>query len=176
VKEKIAIIWHDITQLAVDAIVNAANCNLSGGEGVDGAIRWAAGTSLTEECSAIGWCETGDAVITKGYDLPAKYVIHAVGPLWRGGNDGEDELLARCYRRCFEIAALHDVRSIAFPAISSGIYGFPVERGSFIAMNAAQIALDSIPVLERIYFIVYSCGVRDVYLNAYERVFEKSGV
>ena len=175
-REKITIIWHDITLLAVDAIVNAANCNLSGGEGVDGAIHWAAGVGLSEECSAIGWCDTGDAVITKGYDLPAKYVIHAVGPLWRGGGDGEEELLARCYQRCFEVAALHDVRSIAFPAISSGVYGFPLGKGSFIAMNAAQTALDSIPKLERIYFSVYSCGARDAYLSAYEQVFGKRGV
>lgn len=170
-KEKVSILWNDITQLAVDAIVNAANCNLSGGAGVDGAIHWAAGTGLAGECAAIGWCDTGDAVITGGYNLPARYVIHAVGPVWRGGDQGEAELLARCYRRCFEIANGHGIRTIAFPAISSGVYGFPLDRGSEIAMMEARSALEKFPGLEQVYFVVYSAMAREIYLQFFDKVF-----
>lgn len=173
-KEKITILWHDITQLAVDAIVNAANCTLLGGEGVDGAIHWGAGKGLDEECAAIGWCDTGDAVITGGYNLPSGYVIHAVGPLWRGGDRGEDEQLAGCYRRCFEIAYLHGVRTMAFPAISAGVYGFPLDRGSEIAMAEARAALEKFPALERVYFVVYSASAREIYLRSLERIFGES--
>ncbi len=174
-KEKITVVWHDITRLAVDAVVNAANSKLSGGEGVDGAIHWAAGTGLDEECAAIGWCDTGDAVITGGYSLPARYIIHTVGPLWRGGDTGEDELLAGCYRRCFEIASLRGVRTIAFPAISGGVYGFPLDRGSVIAMIEAKAALERYPGLERVYFVVYSGKAREIYLGAFDQVFGGSG-
>jgi len=170
-KENISILWNDITLLTVDAVVNAANCNLSGGEGVDGAIHWAAGTGLDEECAAIGWCDTGDAVITGGYNLPARYIIHAVGPVWRGGGQCEAELLASCYRRCFEIANQHDIRTIAFPAISSGIYGFPIDRGSEIAMNEARSALEKYPELEQVFFVVFSAMAREIYLRAFDRVF-----
>lgn len=170
-KEKISILCLDITSLTVDAVVNAANCHLSGGGGVDGAIRWAAGSGLAEECAALGWCDTGDAVITGGYNLPARHIIHTVGPVWRGGGEGEPEQLARCYRRCFEIAHQHGIRTIAFPAISSGIYGFPLERGSDIAMEAALAALEAFPGLEQICFAVYSSRAREVYLQAFERVF-----
>jgi len=170
-KERISILWHDITQLTVDAIVNAANCNLSGGEGVDGAIHWAAGTGLAEECAAIGWCDTGDAVITSGYNLPARYIIHAVGPVWRGGGQGEAEALARCYRRCFEIVNTHGIRTIAFPAISSGVYGFPLERGSEIAMTEAWAALGKFPGLEQVYFVVYSARAREIYMQAFDKIF-----
>jgi len=127
-REKIDIIWNDITSLAVDAIVNAANCNLSGGSGVDGAIRWAAGEGLDQECAAIGWCETGDAVITGGYNLPAGHVIHAVGPVWRGGGNNEAEQLASAYCRSFEVAHQHGLRTIAFPGISTGIYSYPQDQ------------------------------------------------
>jgi len=170
-EEKVSILWHDITQLAVDAIVNAANCNLSGGEGVDGAIHWAAGTGLDEECAAIGWCDTGDVVITGGYNLPARYIIHAVGPVWRGGNQGEVEALARCYRRCFEIANVHGIRSIAFPAISSGVYGFPLDRGSEIALTEALAALEKFPKLEQVYFVVYSARAREIYVQVFDKIF-----
>ena len=170
-KEKISILWNDITSLTVDAVVNAANCNLSGGGGVDGAIHWAAGTGLDEECAALGWCDTGDAVITGGYNLPAKHIIHTVGPVWRGGDHCEAELLASCYRRCFEIANQNGIRTMAFPAISSGIYGFPVDMGSEIAMTEARTALEKFQYLERVYFIVYSATAREIYLQVYGRIF-----
>lgn len=166
----IDIIWCDITTLAVDAIVNAANSNLSGGSGVDGAIRWAAGEGLDRECAEIGWCETGDAVITGGYNLPARYVIHTVGPVWRGGGNNEAEQLAGAYRRCFEVADQHRLRSIAFPAISTGVYGYPQDQACLIALTEARAALERFPELERIVFVVYSGRARELYLEARARV------
>jgi O-acetyl-ADP-ribose deacetylase (regulator of RNase III) len=132
----VEIIVADITTLPVDAIVNAANSALRRGGGVCGAIHSTAGPELEAECLALGGCATGDAKITQGYRLPARHVIHAVGPVWHGGGDGEDELLASCYRRALEIAKDHQLRSIAFPAISTGIYGFPPERAARIAVEA----------------------------------------
>ena len=150
------IVVADITTLGVDAIVNAANTSLLGGGGVDGAIHRAAGPGLLAECRTLGGCETGNAKITRGYRLPAKHVIHAVGPVWNGGSRGEDELLASCYARAVELCRANRLGSIAFPAISTGIYRFPADRAADIAVNTAVQSLASAPSLSQVIFCCFS--------------------
>jgi O-acetyl-ADP-ribose deacetylase (regulator of RNase III) len=158
-------IHADITTLRVDAIVNAANSALLGGGGVDGAIHRAAGPELLAECRTLGGCATGDAKITRGYRLPARHVIHAVGPVWHGGHRGEAELLASCYRRSLELAAEHALRSIAFPAISCGAYGYPLALAVPIAVSAVR-GSNRLDVLERVLFVCASAEVLDAYQRA----------
>jgi O-acetyl-ADP-ribose deacetylase (regulator of RNase III) len=153
---RLDVVVADITTLSVDAIVNAANSSLMGGGGVDGAIHRAAGPELLAECRQLHGCATGDAKITEGYRLPARHVVHAVGPVWQGGRQGEDGLLASCYRRAVELCAANDLASIAFPAISAGVYRFPPERAARIAVSSTVEALSAAPSLSRIIFCCFS--------------------
>jgi O-acetyl-ADP-ribose deacetylase (regulator of RNase III) len=163
---KIELVRGDITTLAVDAIVNAANTSLLGGGGVDGAIHRAAGPGLLAECRTLGGCPTGQAKLTKGYDLPARHVIHAVGPVWRGGTRGEDALLACAYDSSLRLASEHGLKSIAFPNISTGIYGFPKERAAEIAVRAVREFLAGQSGIET---VIFACFDRDNY-DLYDRI------
>lgn len=162
---RIELIQGDITKLNVDAIVNAANSTLLGGGGVDGAIHRAAGPELLNECRKLGGCPTGEARITRGYRLPARHVIHTVGPVWQGGRQGEDELLANCYRNSLKLAELNGLKSIAFPSISTGAYHFPIERASRIAVKSVREYLKETRRIERAFFVCYSEDDFVTYLN-----------
>ena len=163
---RIEIIRGDITRQAVDAIVNAANCSLLGGGGVDGAIHRAAGPELLAECRTLHGCETGKAKITKGYRLPAKYVIHTPGPVWHGGGHGEEALLASCYRSCLKLASENACRTVDFPSISTGVYHFPLEKAASIAIGTIAAYLSEHPEIERVRMVCFDERTERFYADA----------
>jgi O-acetyl-ADP-ribose deacetylase len=168
-KGKIQIARSDITKLDVDAIVNAANTTLLGGGGVDGAIHRAAGSELLDECRTLGGCRPGEAKITRGYRLPARFVIHTVGPVWRGGKHGEPETLANCYRNSLQVALENRIKTIAFPAISCGAYGYPIEKAAQIALETTREFLAVSDVIQKVIFVLWG---EDVY-HAYREALQK---
>lgn len=168
--ENIKIIQGDITKVMTDAIVNAANCSLLGGGGVDGAIHRAAGKELLEECKTLNGCETGEAKITKGYKLPAKFVIHTPGPIWRGGSHGEPELLTNSYRNSLKLAEENGCKTVAFPSISTGVYHFPLEQAAVIALTTISEFLNSAAVVEEVTMVCFSEEVKSAYDRALEQL------
>lgn len=169
-KNRIEIIQGDITKQAVDAIVNAANCSLLGGGGVDGAIHRAAGPELLAECRTLNGCKTGEAKITKGYRLPARYVIHTPGPVWHGGSKGEEELLRSCYLNCLALASENGCKTVDFPSISTGVYHFPLEKASGIAIGAIAEYLSAHPELERVRMVCFDERTKGYYEAALENL------
>ncbi len=172
IKERMEIIEGDITKQRVDAIVNAANTSLLGGGGVDGAIHRAAGPELLEECRKIGGCPTGEARVTKGYRLPAKWVIHTVGPVWRGGGSNEDKLLASCYRNSLQAAKEIGAKTVAFPSISTGVYGFPMDRASEIALKETAKFLENDESIEKVIFVCFGERAFNIHKQTFARLFE----
>jgi O-acetyl-ADP-ribose deacetylase (regulator of RNase III) len=170
---RIEVVEGDITKQAADAIVNAANTTLLGGGGVDGAIHRAAGPELLEECRKLGGCATGQAKITKGCRLPAKWVIHTVGPVWRDGQHSEDELLASCYRSCFGLAEAHGIRTIAFPSISTGAYGFPMERAARIAVRETKEFVERNTSVERVRLVCFGKSAFQIHSQALHEALSK---
>jgi O-acetyl-ADP-ribose deacetylase len=164
--ERIAVVAGDITRQRVDAIVNAANTSLLGGGGVDGAIHRAAGPELLAECRTLGGCATGQAKITRGYKLPAQWVIHTVGPVWRDGQHGEDELLASCYRSCFALVEQHGLKTMAFPSISTGAYGFPMDRAARIAVREAKSFLERNRTVEQVILVCFGASALAIHQAA----------
>jgi O-acetyl-ADP-ribose deacetylase (regulator of RNase III) len=167
---RIAIVEGDITQQRVEAIVNAANTSLLGGGGVDGAIHRAAGPELLAECRALGGCATGQAKITKGYKLPAKWVIHTVGPVWHDGQHGENELLASCYRSCFALVEQHGINTMAFPSISTGAYGFPMDRAARIAVRETKNFLARNQPVEKVVLVCFGASALEIYKAALREI------
>lgn len=164
------IIEGDITKIQVDAAVNAANNSLLGGGGVDGAIHRAAGAELLEECRTLNGCKTGEAKITRGYKLPAMYVIHTVGPVWQGGGKGEDALLASCYMNSLELAVKNGIKTMAFPSISTGAYGFPVSRAARIAVNEISNFMDVKNKLDKVFIVCFDSNTYSSYVSAVEDI------
>ncbi|MET0396835.1 MAG: O-acetyl-ADP-ribose deacetylase [Longimicrobiaceae bacterium] len=165
-RDRIEVVQADITKLKVDAIVNAANTSLLGGGGVDGAIHRAAGPGLVQECRMLGGCRVGEAKLTLGHRLPARHIIHTVGPVWQGGGAGEDELLQSCYRNSLQLAAKHGLRTVAFPAISTGVYRFPVQRAAGIAVREVLRFLGDNPIPERVVLVAFGDEALRAYLTA----------
>jgi O-acetyl-ADP-ribose deacetylase len=171
IKDRLEVVEGDITRQPVEVIVNAANTSLLGGGGVDGAIHRAAGPALLEECRALGGCATGQAKITKGYRLPAKWVIHTVGPVWHGGQHGENDLLASCYRTCFALAVQHDIHTIAFPSISTGAYGFPMDQAARIAVSETKSFLERNTSVEKVLLVCFGQHACQIHSEAVKALF-----
>ena len=167
-KYRIEIVKGDITRSAVDAIANAANTSLLGGGGVDGAIHRTAGPELLAECRTLGGCETGRAKITRGCKLPARYVLHTPGPVWHGGSHGEAELLAGCYRSCLELAVQYGCRTVDFPSISTGVYGYPLDKAAPVALGAIKESLEKYPEIERVRMVCFDDRTKAAYEEALE--------
>ena len=173
-RDRIEVVEGDITKQAVEAIVNAANTTLLGGGGVDGAIHRAAGPELLAECRTLGGCATGLAKITKGYRLPAKWVIHTVGPVWQDGRHGEGGMLASCYRSCFALAEQHGIRTLAFPCISTGAYGFPMERAAHIAVRETEAFLERNSAVTKVLLVCFGSAAFQTYSQAVKEILQQT--